>query len=395
MNTHFRQNQSRIANHQNVLRRRVVCGAAGAVLSLATAAGAQPAAGMLNMTFEDNRTGFIAFGEGAKVGINRDAAFVRNGNAALQFDYSINKSGFQAMLMPTVGGLATMESLKFWIRADHTSPMAVALQEGEAGARYIAIFTTPKDTWQQVELAPEDFHLMDDANAPKDPNNKLDLDQVMFVAIGDFGQFLLALSEAAPAPFAGAFNVQAGAHALHIDDFTIDTRPLPRPVLQDGEAPIDLFAHPQLAWVGIGGVHLQRTEAPLQGRPVPGMKIGYQQVPNKMAAVFTRIGKGRLSGAGSVKLQLSSERATTLAIQLEEAGGGKYYATVDAKGGAEVQSVEIGFDNFKESDDSKDQNHQLNPEQVQQLLVIDAATFLGQAENKGNTLWLGNLRAAQ
>lgn len=377
---------------QNAVRRTMLCGMAGAVLAATTPLWAQPAGvpGALNMTFEDAQPGFIAFGGGAKVGINRDAAFVKNGNAALRFDYSIDKNGFQAMLMPTIGGLANMKSLKFWIRADHTTPIAVALQEGEVGARYIAVFTSPKDKWQQVELAPEDFHLMDDANSPKDANNKLDLDQVMFVAVGDFGQFLVALAQG---PLAGVFNVQTGAHALHIDDFSIGAQPLAMPKIEDGEVAIDLFAHPQLAWLGIGEVRLERVETPIGDKAIPGMQIDYRQVPNKFTAVLTRIGAGKLRGAGSLKMQISSDRATTLAMQLEETGGGKYYATLDVKGGAEPQIVEVGFDNFKESDDSKDQNHQLNPELVQQILLIDVAALLGQADNKTNRVWIGNLRA--
>jgi len=369
----------------------MVCGGLGLAMLSATSASAQPVAGgTRNMTFEDEQPGFIAFGDGAKVGINRDAAFVKNGNAALRFDYTIARNGFQAMLMPVVGGLADMKSLKFWIRTDHTTPMAVALQEGEAGARYVAVFTSPKDKWQQVELAPENFQFMDDENSPKDANNKLDLDQVMFLAVGDFGQFLAMMAQG---PLAGVVNVQMGAHALHIDDFTIGTQPLTMPAMEAGEVAIDPFAHPQLAWFSIGDARLERVEKAAGDKPMPGMQIDYRQVPNKFVAVMGRISKGKLRGMGSLKMQVSSERAVTLAVQLEEAGGGKYFATVDVKAGAEPQSVELGFDNFQASPDSKDQNKQLNPEQVQQILFVDTAVFLGQADNKTNVLWIGNLRA--
>lgn len=377
---------------RNTVRALLVCGGLSALISHATSALAQPAAGgAVNMTFEDDQPGFIAFGDGARVGINRDAAFVKTGNAALRFDYTIAKTGFQAMLMPVAGGLANMKSLKFWIRTDHTAPIAVALQEGEAGARYIALFTSPKDKWQQVELAPEDFQLMDDKDSPKDPNNKLDLDQIMFVAVGDFGQFLAALAQG---PLAGVFNIQMGAHALHVDDFTIGTQPLTKPAVETGEVAVDLFAHPQLAWLAIGDVRMERIENAAGDKPVPGIQIDYRQVPDKFVAVMGRIPKGKLRGAGSLKMQISSERAVTLVVQLEEAGGGKYNTTLDVKAGGEPQTVELGFDNFQASPDSKDQNKQLNPEQVQQILFADAAVFLGQAENKTNVMWIGNLRAA-
>ena len=374
---------------RNTARAIAICGSMGLT---ATSAWAQPApGGPRSLTFEDDQPGFIAFGGTAKVGISRDADFVKNGNAALRFDYSIDKTGFQAMLLPAVGGLANMKSLKFWIRTDHTTPIAVALQEGEAGARYIAVFTSPKDKWQQVELAPEDFHLMDDADSPKDANNKLDLDQVMFVAVGDFGQFLVAMAQG---PLANLFKVKMGAHALHIDDFSISTQPLPMPAVDEDELALDLFAHPQVGWVGIGDVRLERVEKTVNGKPMPGVQLDYTRVPNTFAAFLARIGKSKLRGMGSLRMQVSSERAATLAVQLEEAGGGKYYATLDVKAGAEPQAIEVGFDNLKESDDSKDQNHQLNPEQVQQIIILDPATFIGQADNKTNVVWIGNLRAA-
>ena len=98
------------------------------------------------------------------------------------------KPGLAIRQMP-VGKLAGMTHLQFRVKSDVDTMLAVMLSETRPGGDYIAIFWSPKDQWQQIDLTPADFALNDGPKDPKDPNGRLDVDQVQGVAIFDAGQF--------------------------------------------------------------------------------------------------------------------------------------------------------------------------------------------------------------
>src|SRR5438309_42462 len=120
-----------------------------AVLVIGIRALAQNAPVIRN-TFEDGDGGWTAIGANAKVNVTHDAANVKEGKAALQFDYNVAKGELNAMMLPTPdGAIVKAKAVRFWIKASHTAPIAVVMQE-KGGGRYISAFTAPKDTWQQV-----------------------------------------------------------------------------------------------------------------------------------------------------------------------------------------------------------------------------------------------------
>src|SRR5258708_31614333 len=186
-------------------------------LSLAAASGQGQGASLPKTTFEENEGGWIVFGQDAKVSVTHDAANVKEGKGALQYNYNIAKGIMGALALPTPSGALTkMKSMKFWIKTDHTTPVAVFMQEKDGG-RYTSGFTAEQDKWQRVELSASDFHLSQGPMDPKDPNDKLDLDKVENIGIGDFGQFLIQ----ADPNLAGLFNIKPGPHTLYVDDFQV------------------------------------------------------------------------------------------------------------------------------------------------------------------------------
>src|ERR1051325_9670415 len=95
------------------------------------------------------------------------------------------------LLLPTPDMvLSKAKSFKFWIRTDHATPVGFTLQEKDGG-RYNALFSTPKGVWQQVELSVADFQADTNKDAPKDPDGKLDMDQVEGVGIIDVAQIFV------------------------------------------------------------------------------------------------------------------------------------------------------------------------------------------------------------
>jgi hypothetical protein len=363
----------------------------------ASAALAQPAVndGKVVQNFEGGQTSWLPFGEGVGIGVTRDAEHVKSGNAALQFNYQIQKGQLQAMLMPVnQGRLARLQSIQFWVKAGQATSLAMLLQEGENGGRYLALFAAPEQQWQKVELTPDDFSLMQDKDSPKDTNGQLDLDQVQFVALGDFAQFLAN----AEGPMAQLFQVREGPRTLYLDDLELSSEPLPNLPAEPADAvSIDYFAHPQLNWLAVGSVFLERREnTPAnQDRPIPGLQFDYRRTKGQLSGLMRWVKNRSLQGTKGLAMEISSERAVTLAVQLEEVGGGKYFSLLELPAGGEIHPVTLPYAQFNASNDSRDENGRLDLEQVQQLLILDTAAFTGEGEGDDNVVWLSNLRATK
>lgn len=348
-----------------------------------------PPSPILHNTFEDDTNGWQAMGASAKLTRTQDTANVKEGKSALQFDYTIAKDEINLLFLPTPNGaLAKMKSLKFWVKTSHAVPLVVALQEKDGG-RYLATFTTPVDQWQRVELNPADFTLSIGPNEPKDPDNRLDLDQVEGIGLVDMGQFVFAGSE----EVAKLFNVQTGAHRLYLDDFVVSAEELPdaTETVKD-EFLLDKFTRPQLGWIVVGEAFANVAK----GKPMEGssLQADYRQAPGKLIGLVRPVATGKLAGKGQLIFTAASTKSAHLIVQVEEYGGGKYNTTITVPGNTERKEFRLAFVDFKAADDSKDSNNKLDLDQVHQILIIDASGLLDRAD-QDNTLWINGIRATK
>lgn len=361
-------------------------------LILSTAAYAQTAAPptpLIRHTFEEGMGGWAAMGGKAKVSLTHEAAHVKEGQSALQFDYSLGKGEFDLLVLPTPNGiLAKAKSLRFWVRTDHVAPLGVTLREHEGG-NYVALFTVPKDTWQQVELAPSDFVLGEEKDDPKDPDGKLDLDTVESIGIVDIGTFFAQIEDT---NFAKLFDVPLGAHTLYLDDFAVSETAAPGAVsTTSGEVTLDTFVHPQSMWLEVGGMKLSRaTGKPLEGS---GLQASYHQSPGTIAGLIRRVPRGKLAGMEKLSFDVASAKPAKLLVQVEEQDGGKYNTVVEVSGDSALKHVSVLFADLKAAIDSNDSNDRLDRELIKQVLIVDISGLVDMAD-QDNTLWLGNLRAA-
>jgi len=358
-----------------------------AALALAApAAFAQNQAPVLRQTFDADTEGWQAFS--GRLSVTTDPALVKEGKGALKWEYNLAKGEFAFALLPTPNGaLAKMKSLRFAVRTDHTTPVVAVLQEA-AGGRYIALFTAPKDQWQEVALAPEDFALSDGNDDPKDPNGQLDLERVEGLGIADLGT-LFAQSD--DPNVQNLLKIQMGPHVLCLDSLRVTEEPLPKGDAAAGN-PIDTFTRPQLSWLGFGSTRVTAASgAPLEGR---GVRADYRQAPGAFVGLARPVGRGLLAGTERLTLALASLKPAKILIQLEETGGGKYNRVVDAEGASKLQKLDLAYTEFTPADDSKDANNRLDPEAVKTVLIIDLTGVFGMGEGE-NALWIGSIRGAK
>jgi hypothetical protein len=364
-----------------------------ALMALPLIAGAQATptqavpAPFISHTFEAGDGGWQAQGASGKVSITHDAAHVKEGKAALQFDYTIAKNEMSVLYLPTPEGLlAKAKSIRFWVMSDHPAPLFVSLQEHEGG-RYIALVAAPQFKWQQVELSPSDFVLSEDNNDPPDPNSHLDMDKVEGVAIIDIGQFIAQ----ADTPFAKLFDIKQGPHAFYVDDFSVSEQALPSSYSANNDVRLDTFVHPQVGWFGVGGFKFSiNSGKPLEGR---SLQLDYHQTPQQFAAFMRRIPRGKLAGMDKLTFTAAALHPTKLLIQVEDKDGIKYNTSVEVPGEKTPHEYSVNFADFKPADDSKDKNTPLDLKKVHQVLFMDLSGFVDMADTD-NTLWIGSVHAS-
>lgn len=351
---------------------------------------------LVQTDFEASDGGWTAMGPNAKAAVTHEANSVHGGKGALTFAYTVAKGQFGALVLPTPDGkLAHAGSFQFWVKADHATPIAVLLSE-KAGGHYTAFFTVPAGQWQSVSLTPADFTLGEDKNDPKDPDNKLDLDQVESVSLVDLGQMF---AQTADTPLADVLGVQTGARTLLLDDFTVtaasETAP-PKPTTTGGVS-LDAFTGPQLGWIALGGAMLSREPATAAGGPA--MTMTYKQAPGKIAGVLKNVPRGSLAGKSKIAFSLTTAKSAAIVVHLEERGGGKYDALVPVKADPKGQALSLATTDFEASNESHDANGRLDMDQVTQIGIMDMSGLMG-APNpdstdgaQDNTLHIGPITA--
>src|SRR5215831_2349453 len=92
---------------------------------------------------------------------------VRLVGSTLTFSYPLQPKQLALIARPAPSEIAQLARLRFRIKTDHDTAMAVLLSEKKpGGGNYTAIVWSPANAWQQVELTPADFSVSDGPNDP-------------------------------------------------------------------------------------------------------------------------------------------------------------------------------------------------------------------------------------
>lgn len=389
---------------------QLMIGAVGALLVFAGAAKAQPdqlPEPLYSESFENGVGTWLGIGAGAKVSTERTPENAEQGAGSLRFDYQVTPGQMNALIAPFgPNSLATLQSISFWVKADHTTSLALTVQE-EGGGRFSTVFSVTKGQWQRVEVAPWDLVLQVGKDDPKDGDGKLNLDKIEGIGLFDFTQLIAQMATDPNNPIVKALGVQMGPRTLYVDDFVLSSdppTPLPGAKVPTDKSLLDDFAHPQVSWAELGDVTFkvlhpfQKKGQPQATIPDNTLQADYTQAPGRIEAFSKFLPDGVLTGKTSLSLSVASRLHTTIIVQVEEKSGGKYNTSFEVPAqvappdpGTAPSFQTLAFADFKPADDSKDDNNQLDLDQVKQILIIDASGMLGGGEGE-NTLWLSQIR---
>ena len=221
------------------------------------------------MTLRRMSPGWTTFSGAGKVAVSHEATDVKEGKGALKFEYEIKKDQMSILALPVGdGALGKMKSMKFWMKSDYATTIAIGIQEKDEG-RYGAMFALPAGKWQLVELANSDFVLNEEPTDPKDPDGKLEMDKAEAVFVMDLSNLFAQVGDS---PLAKLFNIKTGPHSLLMDDFAVNEASLPAGFGKDAAGyRIDSDARPQVSWIAVGGGSVLATSGkPLDGEGNPG-----------------------------------------------------------------------------------------------------------------------------
>jgi hypothetical protein len=324
---------------------------------------------LLRQTFDTDTAGWLAIGQGGGVRVE---------NGRLAFSYEVKPKQFALAVLPAPPGLARLQRLRFHIKADHATALAVFLSEKKpGGGNYTATFWAPADTWQQVELTPADFSVSDGPNDPVDADGRLDLDAVEGIGLTDVAQFFL--SQADNPDFPAIVDRATGRHTVLLDGFEL--------LGGSGHAraaglAIDGFDRGFLEWITMGGVQLRMApkENPLG---VPAMEAAYVQAEGRYGLLLRRLANLDLSKATRLAFDVASEREATLVISLESKMGQRFQLTIFPPGEREVFHVNLRLADFEGPG-------RLEPGQLKSIAITDISAAGGGVELV-NTIWIGKV----
>ena len=284
-------------------------------------------------------------GGAATVRVSKDAANRHDGMNSLSFDYSAGKE-ISFALLPVEFSLEKMKSLRFWLKTDISTAVGVLLSEKKPGGDYATWFWSPKDRWQQIVLTPADFTANDGANDPKDPNGRLDLDQVRGIGIIDLKTIFNQFAGSEQLPF--QIDRLSGSHTLLLNDFQIQTEGLAPAVVKDAVM-IDDFKRNFARWLTLGGMEISlRADENPAGKPA--LEASYTQSAGKFALISHRIGNIDLSKCDRLSFDIASRKDAKIAISIEMAKvngkGARYTYMLEVAGGMKPQHESISFSEF-------------------------------------------------
>lgn len=326
----------------------------------------------------------------SKIAITREAASVKSGKGALSYSYDITPKIIRVLALQRPIDLTGMKSLHLWVKCSQATSVIVGLAEA-SGASYQANAHCSAGAWQEISVNLDELT----ADEPgKDPNGKLDLDQIGSITIFDIAGFV--------ATFLPDLK---GSRTMALDDIRFSSKPV---VSTTGPAQVtrvvpihmvDNFETSLIRWIPIS---LEFADAPkfaLFDAPVtvdkdvpPGggkqsLKFSYPRKGKKVHGVMRNLEKVNLGKPATLDLAVKCSHDGTFFVSLEEKDGSRYNKKVDLLLG-DWKSFSWPLSEFTLADDSQDENGKLDPDQIKQISIADATQLLGSNEADQVHLWI-------
>ena len=352
--------------------------------------------------FEGELSGWTAFKLDAgavdadlesKIEIAQEGA--KAGKGALAFTYDVSPGVIRVLARQGPFELGGMKSLRFWVKCSAATALVVSLTESN-GAGYQAPFSVSAGTWQEVVLNFDEFTADDPA---KDPNGKLDVDDVASLSLFDFAGFLaLLVPETKGRRTIGVDDLRFSPAAAPLTTgVTSVTRVVPAHLIDSFESPVIRWAPLSVEFGDALKINLFDAALAIDSLAPPGggrqaLRFSYPRKPAKVHGILRSTEKLDLSKAGSLELWLRTSHDGSYLVNLEEKDGSRYDKVVELRAADGWTSFAATWGDFKLADDSQDENGRLDPSELKQVLVADATSLFGGPPVDEVRLWIDEVR---
>ena len=257
----------------------------------------------------------------AKVAIVRDAGAAKSGKGALAYTFGIAPGTVSVLALQRPIDLTGMKSMRLWVKCSRTTAVIIGLGEA-SGASYQAAAHCTAGVWQEIAVNLDELTADEPA---KDPNGKLDLDQVGAMTVFDIGGFL--------ATFLPDLK---GTRSMVVDDVSFSSKPVTAstgPAQVTRVVPIHLvdnFETSVIRWIPVSvdfsdGPKFNLFEAAVavdkevpEGGGKQSLKFSYPRKGQKIHAVMRNLEKVDLGKATGLDLALKSSHDGTFIVAIEE-----------------------------------------------------------------------------
>lgn len=345
-------------------------------------------------TFDGGEEGWVPYGTEAVVGTTQEPAHVKAGRGALALRYVVRPAQYGSAVLPVeVGSLANLAGLRFWLKTDVATAVAVALTEKPPGGVYAAWFWSPREAWQQVQLEPSDFVLNEGPDFPPDPDGRLGADRIQAVGVVDLGPYFQTLG---PAAASLAVDNLSGPHALYIDEFEFLTG-VPSREARPAPVIVGRLDRGFLTWLTLGGATLSVSRS---GNPLgkAALEVRYEQAAGRHVLISHGLLGLKLGGAERLSFDIASEREAVIKLYLEErrpgnGQGPRYELQLEAPANRQAARQMIRLGELKLDEGSPaDDNQRLDPDLLKAIYLIDLTRPPG-GQSRPNVLWISELEA--
>ncbi len=340
---------------------------------------------ILEFDFENDADGWTSFDPSSTPSRVTAKDDVKRGKGALEYSYEL-KQGAIPLLVTTNISVADSKSVRFWAKASAPTALGVALTESDQSNYFAACFL-PKGEWREVALSLADFTL---ANDSTDENDQLDIGEVATLGFIDVGAIFVQF---------GALDTAQRSFLLDDVQFLPTAPSLQRGLTKTDRGPayvVDNFDGPTIYCYPIevklnpfkinlepnvkfelaeGAAQTAKTAADPGGK---GLKISYKRADGMIFALIHGLEKVDLRKATKISLWMKSSKRGLYVMQLKEKDDSEYVYNITYEPG-DWQQIEVDISDFKLGDNGKDENNQIDLDQLKECNLIDGSLFLGEA----------------
>jgi hypothetical protein len=363
--------------------------------------------------FEDGAEGFAAIATkdgqvgsdpSSTVSIVRDANLVKAGSASLAYRFPIEAGAIRLLAAETRLPSET-RSIRFWVRSDSRTILMFSLRE-QGGAAHQLPFQVPANEWMEIAANLDEFVPEQEGKALGEP---VQPGTVTSVSLVDLAHLLVN----APEPLKSAFPNTRGPRTLWIDDLRFSAERVPQTLGRaqaDGKSYflVDSFESSRVEWLPVrvnvaNGAPtfsvfaedhsvVPTTEAagpgagksPLEagGR---GLRFAYRRAAGEINGVLRNVEHYDLARAQRLRICMNFSRRSLATLQLKEKGGAEYQVQLSPDSTQGWQTLSPALSDFTLADNSKDDNNHLDPDQIKEIVILDASP-LAELETGDTTL---------